>query len=278
MPIRCARPGQAGLSLIELMIAMTLSAFLILGVTQVFIDNQKNNLFLNGQTQNQDNGRYITARLQSRLDKAGYRRLPSNKMADAFPAASTAITLSTTPATTKTCAFSAGQTVARADGSTLCLRYQPRDASDRDCTGKRLSGVAGVGTPYGTFSASNDVVEAIALVDNTLVCGASTQDSSATLAENVMGVRFDYGVDESADESDRQVTRYTATPGSSDVVRSLRYAFLLDSAQKNVTASMDSSSCSNWTSIGGSTSNCSDANGALHAIVTGSVALRNLMP
>jgi type IV pilus assembly protein PilW len=252
---------QRGLSLIELMITMTLSSFLIIGATQIYLDNKSSYLFFKGQTQNQDSGRYILDRLQSRLDKAGYRRLPSTRMSAAFPAASS-----------KGCSFAAGPALVRVDDSTLCLRYQPRDASDRTCAGSSLSAVTGVATPYTLFDPSNNVVEKITVANNVLTCNGTT------LAENVMGIRFDYGIDDTSDESARKVSRYATAPASGKIVRSLRFAVLLASEQSNVSGGMAGGACSDWTALAGSNGTCSDSSGALHRIATGSVALRNLMP
>ncbi|MGA4635789.1 PilW family protein [Pseudomonas solani] len=251
---------QTGFSLIELMISMTISLFLILGVTQMYIDGKSRALYFNGQAQNQDNARYAQMVLEGRLAKAGYRRLPSTRMNAAFPAQ-----------TTNGCAFSSGQALVRVDANTLCLRYQPRDNVDVDCTGASLSGVAGVSTPYAVFSPSNNVVEKITLSGGNLTCNGTV------LVENVVAVQFDYGVDASSDEFKRKVAQYAASPGSGQTVRGVRYALLLTSSNSNLTGGMTSTACQNWTTLTGATS-CSDTDGSLRRIVSGTSMLRNLMP
>ncbi len=40
---------QSGLSMIELLVALAISSFLILGITQIYLDNKRNYLFQQGQ-------------------------------------------------------------------------------------------------------------------------------------------------------------------------------------------------------------------------------------
>ena len=55
---------QSGISLIELMIAMALGLFLILGATQIYIDNKKSYAFQQSQSENQEGSRYSLLFLQ----------------------------------------------------------------------------------------------------------------------------------------------------------------------------------------------------------------------
>ena len=256
------RPGacrQGGVTLIELMIAMGLSLFLILGVTQMFLDGQNRSRYFDGQAQNQDNARYAQQMLDARLSKAGYRRLPSSRMSAAFPAQST-----------NGCVFAAGQALVRVDANTLCLRYQPRDPSDTDCTGASLGSRSGVSKPYGTYSPSNNVVEKLTLSGDQLTCNGTT------LVENVAALRFDFGVDTSNDEFDRQVRQYVAAPAAGQTVRSLRYALLLASSE-SVSGGLAATTCQRWQDLYGSKV-CTDGDGPVRRIVSGTSMLRNLMP
>lgn len=258
MPAHSRR--QAGLSLVELMVAMTLGLFLILGVTQMYLDGSTRTRYFAGQSENLDNARYLQQVLDARLSRAGYRRQPSARMSIAFPAQSK-----------NGCSFAAGQALVRVDANTLCLRYQPRDAADTDCTGASLASVPGLTTPYATFSPSNDVVEKIGLASGQLSCNGSV------LADNVAAVHFDYGVDTGTDENARQVAKYVASPGSAQTVRSLRYTLLLASSGSNLTGGMSTTTCANWTTLSGGSA-CTDGDGTLRRIVSGSSMLRNLMP
>ncbi|WP_448680300.1 PilW family protein [Pseudomonas nicosulfuronedens] len=251
--------GQRGVTLIELMIAMALSLFLILGVTQMFLDGQNRSRYFDGQAQNQDNARYAQQMLEGRLLKAGYRRLPSSRMTAAFPAQ-----------TSNGCVFAAGQALVRVDANTICLRYQPRDTSDVDCTGASLGSKAGVNKPYSTYSPNNNVVEKLTLSNGQLTCNGTT------LVDSVVAVRFDFGVDSSSDEFNRQVAQYVATPASGQTVRSLRYALLLASSG-SVSGGLAATTCQRWQDLYGSQV-CSDGDGPVRRIVSGTSMLRNLMP
>ena len=50
---------EHGLSMIELLIALAISSFLILGITQIYIDNKRNYLFQQTQAANQENLRFL---------------------------------------------------------------------------------------------------------------------------------------------------------------------------------------------------------------------------
>jgi len=251
--------AQAGVTLIELMIAMGLSLFLILGITQMFLDGQNRSRYFDGQAQNQDNARYVLQMLDGRLSKAGYRRLPSSRMTAAFPAQ-----------TSNGCVFAAGQALVRVDATTFCLRYQPRDTADVDCTGASLASRAGVNKPYSNFSPSNNVVEKLTLSNGQLTCNGTT------LADNVVALRFDFGVDSGSDEFNRQVAQYVATPATGQTVRSLRYALLLASSG-SVSGGLASTTCQRWQDLYGSRA-CTDGDGPVRRIVSGTSMLRNLMP
>lgn len=250
---------QCGVTLIELMIAMGLSLFLILGVTQMFLDGQNRSRYFDGQAQNQDSARYAQQMLDGRLTKAGYRRLPSSRMSAAFPAQ-----------TSNGCIFTAGQALVRVDANTICLRYQPRDTTDVDCTGASLGSRPGVNKPYGNYTPSNNVVEKLTLSNGQLTCNGST------LVDNVVAVRFDFGVDSSSNEFNRQVAQYVATPASGQTVRSLRYALLLASSG-SVSGGLMSTTCQRWQDLYGSNA-CTDGDGPVRRIVSGTSMLRNLMP
>jgi type IV pilus assembly protein PilW len=252
--------AQSGLSLVELMVAMLISSFLIIGVTQIYLDNKRNYLYQQGQGENLENGRFALMLLEQQLAKAGYRRDPTSDMTDAFPA-----TPSATP-----CAFQEGQAVLQVDANTLCLRYQPRNASETDCEGNTFSGSSDLSEPYAeTFAASEDMVEIIKLEGGVLKCNGQS------LVEGFQAFHFDYGVSNSSDA--KEITDYTNSPSSSQIVRALRYSALLVATPANLTQGIDSKACtSDWEAISGEEPDCE--NGKLYQIVSGNVTLRNLMP
>jgi len=122
--------GELGLSMVELLVALAVSSFLILGITQVYIDNKRNYLFQQSQAGNQENARFLAMLMESYLNKAGYRRAPHQLAEYAFPAAS--------PDGCED--FKAGMAVSAAKGAIgLCIRYYPMVSEELDCEGNKTA-------------------------------------------------------------------------------------------------------------------------------------------
>ncbi len=237
---------ERGLSMVELMVALALSSLLILGATQIYIDNRSSYLFHQGQSENIENGRYALLILEQQLAKVGYRRSPDDSFEFAFPAATAA-----------NCTFAAGQTIVRVDEATLCLRYQPRDDTERDCVHNEPSFIGNIDTPYNAFSES--IVARIAVVDEVLTC------NGVELATGISAIRFDFGV---GPAGTREVTEYTTTP--SQPIRSLRYALLIAS-ERGSRQGMASKAYQDW-------HGSEPSDNRLYHTVSSSMTLRNLMP
>lgn len=255
--IKAIQSSQSGLSLVELLIALALSSFLILGVTQMYIDNKRNYLFQQGQIGNLENGRYSLMVLENQLAKTGYRRRPEQSMEEAFPAG-------TFNAGALTCAFDEGVAITKIDDNTICLRYHPRDAEERDCSGAALSAanLAVIDDPY-TLPAEA-VVERITITGNQLICNGEP------LVDGVGDVVFDFGV---GDPAVREVSSYTLNPA--DRIRSIRYQFLMESEGSNLSDGMTNQAYCEWNNI----SPCTPApDNTLYQIVSSGMTLRNLMP
>ena len=117
---------QKGLSIIELLIALAISSFIILGVTQLFISNKRNYSFQQAQAENQSNSRFSTLILDEFLNKAGYRRSVHQLVEDAFPA---------TTSNDYCAAFDEGHVVTKLknkDETGFCIRYQPVFSGELD--------------------------------------------------------------------------------------------------------------------------------------------------
>lgn len=71
-PVPQQRVGQGGLSLLELMIALTLSAFLMIGVTQTFLSNLQSNRVQNSYSRVQESGRLSLELLQRDIRMADF--------------------------------------------------------------------------------------------------------------------------------------------------------------------------------------------------------------
>ena len=253
---------QAGLSMVELLIALAISSFLILGVTQIYIDNKTSYLFQQGQAQNQENGRFSLMVLEQHLAKAGFRRRPDDSLEQAFAAG----TFNTTTGA-GTCTFRAGQAVTKVDDSTICLRFEPRDATEVDCAGTGVTTPADFATPYTT--SSQEFVEKFSVNNNAeLVC------NDAVLADGVSQVLYTFGI---GPASEREASSYTKTPGTS-TIRSVRYSLLLTTDQNNLSQGMTSKAYCDWQTLMGNTDPCTPPDNNLYQIASSGIMLRNLMP
>lgn len=205
------RNRQAGLSLIELMVAMLIGLFLILGVTQIFINNQKSYLFQQGQVGNQENGRFAMALLSQELSKAGYRSNP----AKSFPSGAGL-----------GCSFAEDTSVIAVSTTALCLRYQAANRNDVNCQGTALSSANQdtITAPY-SKQINPIVIEKIEYdaASKSIVCTSGTA-AKQPLVTGVAGLRFEYG---SGQGDLKTVSTFSATPA--DTVGAVRYTVLMQS-------------------------------------------------
>ncbi|WP_152226559.1 PilW family protein [Pseudomonas sp. SCB32] len=260
---------QGGLSLVELMIALALSSFLILGITQVYLDSQRTNLFQQGQLQNQESRRLVSLFLQQELSKAGYRRSPATQDMDAaFGEASGGIV--------KGCSFAPGQAVQYVGRSAICIRYQPRDRSDRDCLGNRAPNVAELAEPYtGTHLV---FVEKIYLGSSGDLRCASAQGDEA-LVDGLVDLVFQVAVASSTQP--RALARHVSgAPGDGQTVVGVGYKTLLRSSGKQLRDAVGKATAvADWTLLtGAGAATVSGDAGQLYQVSQGTVMLRNLMP
>lgn len=147
---------QSGLSMIELLVALAISSFLILGITQIYLDNKRNYLFQQGQAGNQENGRFAMMFLDQQLAKVGFRRRADDPNEFAFPAQQK----------TAYCeAFKAGSTlvpaVVKAGQSGFCYRYQPAPGEAYDCEGNSIT------TPSDPFATAQAITARVLFVPAT---------------------------------------------------------------------------------------------------------------
>ncbi len=280
---------QAGLSLIELMVAMALSSFLILGIVQIYIDNKRSYSFQQSQSENLEGSRYALLLLQQELSKAGYRRRPDEPFDFAFPALSGNVA---------GCGdFEAGTAAKRISQNEICIRYQPRDQIDRDCLGdlpvtasalesgpytspqeiiiERLWFEEGDGTTPGRLNCTR--------VHTNMTGTVTATVSSGELIAGIVDLRFELGTGSSADP--RSVSQYTIDD-TSDPILAIRYVALLRSSGGSLRDSISAADAlKNWQTITGlddSDSKLSalknDDKGQLYQVSQSSVTLRNLMP
>ena len=189
---------QHGLGLVEILVAMAISLFLLGGVFTLFNTTRQTYTAQNGLAQLQDNQRLAMTLLANVLQTAGYFPDPVHSTAgSALPADATFTT--------------AGQSVAGTTGAsagsadTLNVRYRAAagDATVMDCLGNTA------GASDTTFT------NLFTVSSNALTCNGTS------LVDGVSNFKVVYGIDTMGDGS---VTRYVASSSVTDwtVVKTVR--------------------------------------------------------
>ncbi|CBL44035.1 Type IV fimbrial biogenesis protein PilW [gamma proteobacterium HdN1] len=260
----------SGLSLVELMIALALSSFLMIGVVQIFSDNQRTQMFTQAQTDNQEESRYVLSFLRQEFAKAGYRRRPDEPFDGAFPAVNEA-----------GCNMRAGEVVKWLSVSTVCLRYQPRDNLERDCLGNVID--SSLTEPYSKVGNSSIATEKISFDSSKGTVQCQRGSTSTSVIQGVRDVRFELGV---GDATNPQTIRsyITADASATQPVLAVRYAVLHSSSGANLRGSVSADDAlANWkelTGINATQLGALKANdkGQLYQISQSTTTLRNAMP
>ncbi len=237
---------QHGLSIIEMMVALLISSFLIIGITQVYLDNRENTLFQQSQGQNIDNARFSILLLEQTLAKAGYRRAPDETMETAFPSGSIGACGPMSP----------GQVVKRLSATSFCIRYQPAFPDARDCAGDNIPNIPA--TPY---IATAPVTEIFDLNDGNLTCNGQS------IASDIAELSFVYGVNTT---EEKRISKYDAEPDTADNIRAVRFS-ILTASPTEVAKTPGSAAYTFWFGD-------DPDDKRLYTMLSSSTSMRNLMP
>ena len=279
---------QRGLSMVELLVALAISSFLILGITQVYIDNKRNYVFQQSQANNQENTRFAEFALNAWLNKAGYRRAPDQALEDAFP---------DNAASTDCGAFVEGAAVTdfiAASGTKevgVCIRYQPSSPTELDCQGdavKTISADTKLDTPFVKPDDTELVVMAIKFVPDAELNKGSLQckNLSATtpafveLIDGVADMQFEFATGESDlfEKKLKATTPWAAT--ATGLVRAVRYSMLL--ASRTNQRDSDSKIYTDWIAAVSDSANKARIEAGdkrrVYQLAGSTQTLRNMMP
>lgn len=205
--------------MIELLVAVAISSFIILGITQVFIDNQRNYIYQKNQSSNQSGSRFSLLMLEQEINKAGYRRLPQDTKELIFP---------TVGAAGGCPAFNSGQFIRpTANGLGVCYRYQRAINTDRDCQGSLI--------PNG-----NVITVRLEFQPATgqLVCSVNG-NAQTTLITGINQATFLYGVDTNDDRVADAYLTQPLVPVTASIL-AVRYALLHQSESNGVALASNS--------------------------------------
>jgi type IV pilus assembly protein PilW len=192
-----SRQSQAGLTLLEIMISLSLGLLLLTGIGTIYVGSNQTYRVQEQNARIQEAGRYALEVIGRSLRQAGYWNVPINATANQTAFTGTPIT-SATPATTFT------------------VQYDGDGATVTDCSGA---------TPA-------MITETYDLNANNLRCTASNVTSP--LISNVEELQFLYGIDT---DNDRSADQYTAAPGNWNQVISVRACILIRSQDQGITTS-----------------------------------------
>lgn len=277
------RQQQQGLSMIELLVALALSSFLILGITQIYLDNKRSYMFQQNQAMNLDSARFADHILAELLGKAGYLRTNAQTVEDDFPA-STALG-------THCEAFGAGQAVTRLKDNQpgLCLRYQPAVDGELGCAGHAHSLTnKNAFTPPQPGEIIHIALKFVAddtnLQNGVIQCADAS--GTADLINGVADLRIEFGVGKKGEKNllDSEPWKLPSAWVANDndgPVRAVRYSVLLASAPNQRDG--DSAVFTHWINTLASSNERktllqSQDKRRIYQIATGSQALRNLSP
>lgn len=271
---------QQGLSMIELLVALALSSILILGISQIYLDNKRSYLFQQSQAINLDSARFADYMLSDLLGKAGYQRSSNQQELKDFPAS--------TELGEHCAAFAAGHAVASLkSGQGLCLRYQPAAHEELSCTSnsQTLTDKNAFTKPdnseivYIALKFVPDPNDSTKLENGVIQC--IDEDGTADLINGVADLRIEFGVGkEGADKALldskpwKLPSAWAATQGP---IRAVRYSVLLASAPNQRDG--DSAVFTHWIDTQATDRKTllqSNDKRRIYQIATGSQALRNL--
>ena len=267
---------QNGLSLIELMVALLLSTFLILAVTQIFLDNRTHHSFQSSQVSNLENARFAELLLNGYLKRAGYRRTPDTLIETAFPRR----------AADASCAeFARGQVVTTAPQG-FCIRYQPMTSGELDCTGSAaavfddsevftnppLDKLVILAFRYAPPADATQLHQGTLQCRNIMIAGSEFIDLVSNVAD--FSVDFGYGPN---DVMDKRITSY-GTNGTG-IIRAVRYSVLLASEPNRRIPGSNSPVLTRWLDeINNAARLTTNDRNRLYQITQSTQTLRNYMP
>lgn len=274
---------QRGLSIVELMVALAISSFLILGITQVYIDNKRNYIFQQSQAGNLSNSRFVSLLLDELLSKAGYRRVPDQDMSDAFPA-STALS-------NHCAAFPAEAAITKLKSTAevgFCMRYQPAMAGEMICDGSTTTLASE--TPFRYPEQSENIHVAIKFVSHAsdlnkgvISCVSDKGTAAVELLSGIADMQVEFGsglADEKRLKSSSPYKKAAAWSDSDGIVRAVRYSVL--SASRSGQRDSESLVFTRWLA-NTATKDAADRLNAqddrqIYQAAAGAQAIRNMMP
>ena len=195
---------QLGISLIELLIAMTIGLFLLAGIASSYISSKKTSIERDQMSLLEDNGRIALETLTKVIQHTGYSSGDKSLLPFITQTADVASVACTdgSQSVVNTGIFTADRIVkdgAASDSDSIGVIFYGDNNLFRDCVGGELPAAcrANPSKVYNSFYVSNGNLE----------CVGSRVNKAHVVAEGVENIQFLYGVDTTADDLvDRYMT------------------------------------------------------------------------
>ena len=212
---RCSKADhQAGLTLLELMISLSLGLLLLTGIGTIYVGSNQTYRVQEQNARIQESGRYTLDVIGRSLRQAGYWNLPIAPNNNQTIFSGTAIT------------GADGGAGPPPPADSVTVQYDAV-AGDRDCEGANVAADMVLQAAL-QLDAANRELECESNNDGTLA------NDPQPLVSNVEDLQFLYGVDTTGNQS---ANFYTATPADWNRVVSVRACVLIRSEDQGITTS-----------------------------------------
>ena len=227
---RCSKADhQAGLTLLELMISLSLGLLLLTGIGTIYVGSNQTYRVQEQNARIQESGRYALDVIGRSLRQAGYMDLPASPIVNKVVFAGTPV---------------GGTNGAGTASDTVTVEYDGV-LNDRDCEGTNVTDAIITADDDAAILAGGIADRAIVIRDAIRLNGTDLQCDGnldggvdhQPLVSNVEDLQFLYGVDTSGNQS---ANFYTATPADWNRVVSVRACVLIRSEDQGITTSAQS--------------------------------------
>lgn len=213
---------QTGLSLLELMVAMLIGLFIIVGISSVYLGNKRSSITTNELSLLQDNGRAILEQLTEVIQHAGYSSTSAAPSDQVFITTAVANSMCNdgSDSVVDTGLFSA-MANNTSYGDTIGVIYLGDDRLNTDCGAAQLPASCRVGAGASTAAARIynlfDVAADASGVPE-LRCTGSRSGAAQTIAQGVENLQLTYGEDTNSDGTPDRYVNSTAVTNWGSVV------------------------------------------------------------
>ncbi len=267
---------HAGLSLLELLVAMIVGLFITVGISSIYVGNKRSSLTTNELSQLQDNGRSVLQLLSDVIQHTAYTSTSIAPVEDMFirGAVSTSVCSDGSDSVVNPSLFTALKNNSGVFGDTIGVIYMGDGTLNTDCAASVLPVPCRVGGGSAATTASR-IYNYFSVKNNAdgvpvLMCAGSRTNTAQEVAEGVENIQFTYGEDMNSDgTADRYVNADTVSNWSAVV--SVNIAVLVRSLKPVATTKVSRSyKLSEDTTV---TRN----DKYLRAVFTSTVLLRNVL-